>query len=121
MNPTEVVIYVPTHAKGDMFHKDVELGIIKSLNDKSAFVNYYLRGILQETAQSTTLTDLVKFPFKEGDEVNYYWLSDKLKTGKITKILDTSITIDYSETVHFTAVRLTRDTKIVKILGYDIT
>jgi len=52
------VIYVPTHAEGNINHKDCEYGIIKSWNDKFIFVNYVRNGIPQMTAQSTRPEDL---------------------------------------------------------------
>lgn len=34
------VIYVPVHAKGDVNHRDSEIGCITSFNDSYAFVRY---------------------------------------------------------------------------------
>lgn len=39
------VAYVPIHADGDILHKDVEFGFIAtSIDDKQAFVRYWVRG-----------------------------------------------------------------------------
>jgi hypothetical protein len=58
--PEEHVRYVPNHAHGDPKHKDVEPGIVSSMNDKFVFVKYIKRGILQETAAATDPGDLIK-------------------------------------------------------------
>lgn len=58
-SPGIKVRYVPRHAHGDLTHKDVENGIVKSTNDKYVFVNYIRNGILQETAQATDPRDLL--------------------------------------------------------------
>ena len=34
------VRYVPNHAHGDIRHKDCEIGVVTSLNDKYIFVKY---------------------------------------------------------------------------------
>ena len=52
------VIYVPTHAEGNINHEDCEYGIIKSWNNKFIFVNYVRNGIPQMTAQATDPRDL---------------------------------------------------------------
>lgn len=52
------VIYVPTHANGDINHPDVEYGTVKSWNKKFIFVNYVRNGIPQMTAQATSPKDL---------------------------------------------------------------
>jgi len=52
------VIYVPTHASGDINHKDCEYGIVKSKNDTYVFVNYVKNGIPQMIAESTRPEDL---------------------------------------------------------------
>jgi hypothetical protein len=53
------VRYIPGHAHGDVTHKDCEDGIVSSTNAKNVFVRYYRNGVLQETPQSTTPTDLL--------------------------------------------------------------
>ena len=52
------VIYVPSHANGDVNHPDCEYGIVKSWNDSFVFVNYVTNGIPQLTAQATRPEDL---------------------------------------------------------------
>jgi len=52
------VIYVPTHANGDINHPDCEYGIVKSWNKKAIFVNYVRNGIPQMTAEATNPRDL---------------------------------------------------------------
>ena len=37
----QVVRYLPTHAQGDLFHPDAELGIVSSKNDKVVFVKFH--------------------------------------------------------------------------------
>lgn len=54
----ESVIYVPTHANGDLNHEDCEYGKISSFNDKFIFVKYIRNGIFQQTAQATRPEDL---------------------------------------------------------------
>ena len=34
------VRYIPSHARGDAFHKDCEDGIVRNINDKFVFVVY---------------------------------------------------------------------------------
>lgn len=57
--PDMRVRYVPSHADGDLLHKDVENGVVKSVNDKYVFVNYIHSGVLQQTAQATDPQDLI--------------------------------------------------------------
>ena len=52
------VIYVPSHAEGNINHPDAEYGIVKRWNDKFIFVNYVKNGIPQMTAQATRPEDL---------------------------------------------------------------
>jgi hypothetical protein len=60
----DAVAYVPTHAHGDLKHKDVEHGVVSSHNGKFVFVKYF--PALQRlgwdgcTSQSTNPSDLVK-------------------------------------------------------------
>jgi hypothetical protein len=58
IKPGDRVIYVPTHAKGDLNHPDSERGVVSSLNDTYVFVKYIRHGILQETSQATRYEDL---------------------------------------------------------------
>ena len=37
----DVVAYIPTHANGNLEHKDVECGVVSSRNDKFVFVKYF--------------------------------------------------------------------------------
>ena len=62
------VIYVPTHANGDINHKDCEYGIIKSWNSTGIFVNYVRNGIPQMTAQHTRPKAVVTYDTKEDME-----------------------------------------------------
>ena len=43
------VCYVPTHAKGDVLHEDVEHGVVSSVKDGTVFVKYDLPGMKVET------------------------------------------------------------------------
>jgi hypothetical protein len=52
------VIYVPTHAEGNLNHLDCEYGTVSSWNDKFIFVKYVRNGIPQMTAQATDPRDL---------------------------------------------------------------
>lgn len=56
------VLYVPTHANGDTQHKDCEVGIIWSWNDRSIFVRYMKvidgRPRLCQTSEGTNPEDL---------------------------------------------------------------
>jgi len=52
------VIYIPTHAEGDINHPDCEYGTVSSWNDKFIFVKYVRNGIPQMTAQATSPEDL---------------------------------------------------------------
>ena len=52
------VIYVPTHAEGNINHPDCEYGIVKSWNKRGIFVNYVRNGIPQMTAELTDPRDL---------------------------------------------------------------
>lgn len=54
----ETVLYIPRHAQGDITHPDCEHGIVSSQNGEYVFVRYYRNGVLQQTAQATTPTDL---------------------------------------------------------------
>lgn len=56
----EQVRYVPAHADGDENHSDVECGYVNSSNDTYVFVRYERNGILQQTSQATSPTDLIK-------------------------------------------------------------
>jgi hypothetical protein len=52
------VVYVPAHANGDLTHSDCEHGIVKRQTGETVFVRYYRNGVLQDTAQATSPTDL---------------------------------------------------------------
>lgn len=52
------VIYIPTHAEGNINHPDCEYGTISSWNDTYIFVKYVKNGIPQMTAQATDPRDL---------------------------------------------------------------
>ena len=60
----DAVLYVPTHAEGDLKHKDVERGVVSSTNGKFVFVKYYPQlerlGWHGTTSQATDPADLVK-------------------------------------------------------------
>jgi hypothetical protein len=58
IKPGDRVIYVPSHAEGNLNHRDAERGVISSFNDTYVFVKYIRQGILQETAQATRYEDL---------------------------------------------------------------
>ena len=48
------VIYVPSHANGDINHKDAEHGVVKDIvNSTCVRVNYIRNGILQKASQLT--------------------------------------------------------------------
>ena len=58
------VIYIPTHAKDDPYHKDCQKGVVKSTNEKYVFVLYdnsimtMLSGNEPYTAQATNPNNL---------------------------------------------------------------
>jgi hypothetical protein len=56
------VTYVPNHANGDREHKDSEQGIVSSVNEVRGivFVKYIRNGILQQTAEGTDPSNLLK-------------------------------------------------------------
>ena len=68
----EQVLYVPSHAKGNMDHQDCEIGIVSSSNGLVVYVKYYqikgdgrrwppiYKGTEPYTAQATHPRDLVK-------------------------------------------------------------
>ncbi len=62
----ERVRYIPSHAKGDRFHKDCESGVVSSINDEFVFVKYdnaimiMITGDEPYTAQATKPEDLIK-------------------------------------------------------------
>lgn len=62
--PRMRVAYVPTHANGDLNHKDVERGSVSSTNDKYAFVKFDKQlakfGWDGTTSQSCRPEDLVR-------------------------------------------------------------
>lgn len=64
LSPRMRVAYVPTHANGDMNHKDVERGAVSSTNDKYAFVKFDKQlakfGWDGTTSQSCRPEDLVR-------------------------------------------------------------
>lgn len=39
-SPGERVVYVPTHAEGDLRHPDCEQGAVSSVNDHTVFVKF---------------------------------------------------------------------------------
>ena len=63
-SPMERVAYIPTHAHGDIKHKDVEYGKVSSQNGKYVFVKYdHAVSRLSwngATSQATLPEDLVK-------------------------------------------------------------
>lgn len=78
MEPGDRVIYVPSHANGDLNHPDCEYGIIKTWNDTYIFVNYVKNGIPQMTAQATRPVDL--FLDAKGDvRIHVLEIFDKIK------------------------------------------
>lgn len=58
IEPGDRVIYVPTHANGDINHPDCEYGIVSSWNNRGIFVKYVRNGIPQMTAELTDPNDL---------------------------------------------------------------
>lgn len=66
MKPLTQVAYIPTHAKGDIAHPDVEFGFVTSLRKNAAFCRYWRKsfpGQLRTLANSelTSLENLVEF------------------------------------------------------------
>lgn len=63
IQPQDRVAYVPTHAHGNLKHKDVELGIVSSTNTRFAFVKFDKQlikfGWEGTTSQSCQPDDLV--------------------------------------------------------------
>ena len=53
------VIYVPSHADGNLNHKDCEYGIVKSVNERFVFVLYIKNNIPQMVASATKPVDLI--------------------------------------------------------------
>jgi hypothetical protein len=54
------VVYIPPHAQGDINHKDCEIGVVSSVNEKFVYVKYVRNSILQQTSQATNPKDLRK-------------------------------------------------------------
>ncbi len=49
------IAYIPSHAEGDIRHKDVEFGFVTSVNEMTVFCRYwnkYCPGLLRTTANS---------------------------------------------------------------------
>jgi len=61
------VMYIPSHAEGDMRHKDSQKGVVSSKNDTWVFVKYDWAGCIMTTgdepytAQATKPGDLIKW------------------------------------------------------------
>jgi len=64
IKPQMRVAYVPTHAHGDITHRDVEHGTVSSLNTKNVFVKFDKQllkfGWEGTTSQSCDPRDLVE-------------------------------------------------------------
>ena len=59
----DTVVYIPTHANGDKYHKDCEHGFVTSTTDKTVFCKFYWKdGSLRNKANSEGCNrrDLVK-------------------------------------------------------------
>ncbi len=123
MKPDDLVIYVPRHANRDIYHKDCEVGVIKSMQEENAFVNYYKHGMLQETAQRTSLAELVNFPFEENDEVVIFSKNGEYGAihYNVFKVNYDKVSIQYFHNspseYDYRELRLTRDMKLNKILN----
>ena len=57
----DFVLYVPTHAFGDLNHNDCQKGIVKRVSKNFVFVQYYRYGIWQSTYEATDPKDLKKY------------------------------------------------------------
>lgn len=55
------VIYIPSHAKGDLTHKDCEKGIVTSLGEKFVFVRYEKQHP-ESNGKATDARDLIYDP-----------------------------------------------------------
>jgi hypothetical protein len=120
MKPGDSVIYVPRHSNKDTYHKDCEVGVVKSMQEENAFVNYHKNGMLQETAQRTSLDELVHFPFEIGDEVKIF-KENSFITYNVFSVNGECVSIQYNQNspteYNYRELRLTRDTKLNKVLG----
>lgn len=62
MNKGTQVAYVPTHAKGNLSHKDVEFGFVTSIHPdgKNAFCRYWRKGdeVRLRTVANSELTPM---------------------------------------------------------------
>jgi hypothetical protein len=127
MQVGDLIVYIPTHADGDIFHKACEVGVVTSLTDKRIFAKYYKFGIiLNTTAHGCLLHEVKPFPFKVGDICT---AQDNLeKLGIVTDIIGENVYIPTqygeSKSVHsnpysYRSLRVSRYTKIDKILGDD--
>lgn len=123
MKPGDLVIYVPKHAEKDVYHKDCEVGVIKSMQEENAFVNYHKHGLLQETAQRTSLYELVNFPFELDDEVVIFTKNGEYGAVhyNVFKVSYEKVLIQYFQNspyeYDYRELRLTRDMKLNKILN----
>lgn len=55
------VLYVPTHAHGNLRHPDCQRGVITAWNPTAVFVRYYRDdGTLKDTSEATSIGDLYK-------------------------------------------------------------
>jgi len=60
------VLYIPSHAQGNIKHKDCQKGVVSSINDTFVFVKYdnlmciMTTGDEDYTAQATCPEDLIK-------------------------------------------------------------
>ncbi len=57
-NQWDRVLYVPTHANGDVNHKDSQNGLVYDTNDKFVFVRYVYNGLIGTGAVATNPEDL---------------------------------------------------------------
>lgn len=55
---SQLVLYIPTHANGNAYHKDCEVGIVFEEKENGVFVMYIRNGIVQHTAELTDKKNL---------------------------------------------------------------
>ena len=70
-DPGCIVRYVPMHASGDQEHRDCEVGVVSSRNERVVFVKYFRPTVgtnllLKQTAQATAPEDLTRL-WPQGD------------------------------------------------------
>ena len=74
-NPGDKVRYVPTHAEGDVYHRDCEPGVVTTVReDSNGLVVFVWYGSRSHTSARTSVTDLVicdveGFPLEEVHQV----------------------------------------------------